>query len=50
MPTSKRSYKSNIKQVMIIVNLISQKQVVSGLKKKAAYAHKVLSSEIKQIA
>ena len=35
MPTSKRSYKSNIKQVMIIVNLISQKQVVSGLKKKA---------------
>ncbi len=29
------------------MNLISQKQVVSGLKKKAAYPHKVLSSEIK---
>jgi hypothetical protein len=29
------------------LNLISQKQVVSGLKKKAASPHKVLSSEIK---
>ena len=32
---------------MIIVNLINQNQVVSGLKKKVAYPHKVLSSEIK---
>jgi aminoglycoside phosphotransferase family enzyme len=29
------------------LNLINQKQVVSALKKKAAYPHKILSSEIK---